>query len=164
MELAIADCFLYLTCTTQDSNGLNPREKSKSGLCERVKMKIATKPPYTLLNMAFKGLWMSHSRNTGRVYGITEHDQTSAKVFLDANEFSEILSELAPRFNLYMSSQFDGWREQNYPAWGLWTQWNRYLPPVQAQKRVQMIECNACNKVHPATDQCRIEDITEGGL
>ena len=105
---------------------------------------------------AFKTLWEAHPKNKGRLYGITGRDMRAAKELVDANDWQELLVELEPRFARFMASDFSGWKDANYPAWGLFTQWNRYMGPVSTSTR-QWLWCAKCMANHWTDEQCKVK-------
>jgi hypothetical protein len=111
--------------------------------------------PFDLITI-FKQLWEAHPRNIGRIYGRVKRDFSAAKDLIDLNDWDELLAEIEPRFKLFMESNFDGWKEANYPAYGLFTQWNRYIPKARPRPRKVMIECGVCEQTHAADEQCKV--------
>jgi hypothetical protein len=106
----------------------------------------------------FKQLHEQNKRYGGRPYIITGRDLKSAKEVTDLNDWEELLSVIEPCFQSFIQSDFDGWREQGHPAWGLFTQWGRYLPKTKPKPREMMIECSLCEQVHPASQKCHVEE------
>jgi hypothetical protein len=115
--------------------------------------------PFDLCQI-FKQLWEAHPRNKGRIFGPTGRDLKAAKELCDLNEWDELLSEIEPRFKLFMDSDFAGWKEANYPAWGLFTQWNRYLPKAQRREvNRPRIHCSLCEQNHYADEPCKLKEV-----
>jgi hypothetical protein len=94
-------------------------------------------------------LWEEHPMNMGREYYITGRDMREAKEFLSGNLDTPPSDELKNRLNRFMASDFDAWKEQDYPLWALFKHWGRYAPPRVIDKAWRGLKtCPQCREIH----------------
>jgi len=117
---------------------------------------MAGSRPYQLVQ-TIKALWTSHEKNQGRSYGGTSRDLREAKEWLQVNEWEEgDISELSPRFDRFMRSDFEGWKEMDYPIWAFLKHYGRYAEPRIAKKAkaVEMLYCEKCDSAYRSGTRC----------
>lgn len=102
----------------------------------------------------------AHDKEIGGEYRITSRDMKEAKDFLIAGggEIPDPDTLISFGKN-YFNSTFQGWREQNYPLWGLFRNWNAFAPkqsrPVKEKKQITLpIRCSECQTEHESTKLC----------
>ena len=115
--------------------------------------------PFDLVQM-LKSLWESHPLNRGRVYSGTSRDMMEAKGWLLVNEWhSGDFVDFEERMDRFMRSDFEGWKEQDYPIWAFLRHYNRYAPP----RKTNVIEvtrrstryCGDCGTYHSINTPCQ---------
>jgi len=128
-------------------------------------MVMSRSKPFDLVQM-LKGIWEAHPLNQGRVYSGTSRDMMEAKGWLLVNPWeSGDMMDFEDRMDRFMRSDFEGWKEQDYPLWAFLRHYNRYAAPrVEVkQKRQQpkshelLIYCNNCQTNHRADQECPVK-------
>jgi hypothetical protein len=89
-----------------------------------------------------------HDKETGGNYMITARDMKDAKDFLIATGGELPDPDTVTAYaKEYLNSAWNGWKELNWPVWGLFRNWNTYAPKVKKSK----------------DRQCQIHGLTYGG-
>ena len=123
--------------------------------------------PYDLCWL-LKTCWDEHPKNAGRQYRITGQDLREAKLFLSADDTMPEQADVKARIARYLASDFEGWKQHDWPLWGLLKHWNTYSPPrvmVTAGRRQTCYRCggdhrgDVCPESKPASEEVRKEAL-----
>ncbi len=122
--------------------------------------------PFDLVE-CIKILWHSHPKNSGRQYGGTSRDLREAKEWLTVNSWEPgDIGQISDRFNRFMDSDFEGWKEQDFPIWAFLRHYSRYAAPrVEESKKPRpqpntmsmVIYCSRCETNHRADEACPVK-------
>jgi hypothetical protein len=124
---------------------------------------MATSKPFLLVS-TIRQLWQSHAKNNGRVYGGTSRDLREAKEWLGVNEWEPgEIEEVEKRFNRFMESDFEGWKETDYPIWAFLKHYGRYAEPRQVREapRRSTFTCPKCEMQHRVSEPCPTRNISQ---
>ena len=109
-----------------------------------------------------KTLWEAHPKNRGRECSMTGRDRKEAKDWLELNVDLPSEDDACGRMGRYLQDEFDGWKQQDWPIWGLLRHWGRYAPPrvrirAEARQFNPSVFCSRCEKVHRVDEECDVK-------
>jgi hypothetical protein len=114
----------------------------------------ANNPVYDLC-LVYKTVY---ERTRKRDYTIGGRDMREAKTLLELN--SDVEPDKVESYALeYFKGKNDFWKAKEFPAYGLFMQFNEYAPKkvVSGKPRSVVIECSTCNSTHEADEKCKTE-------
>jgi hypothetical protein len=96
----------------------------------------------------FKQEW--ETKHGGR-YFVTGRDLKEAHEFF-VNNGELTAEEMRPHMATYFDSDFPAWVDQNYPAWGLFRNFNNFTPKQTVRKSTRY--CPDCHTTHSMNTPC----------
>lgn len=95
---------------------------------------------------------------------MTGRDKREAKEWLEVNLDLPSEAEARDRMGRYLQDEFDGWKQHDWPIWGLLRHWGRYAAPRVRPERIRTefnptVFCSRCEKIHRVDEECKEEQM-----